>query len=337
MFNGRRRWTWLGLLAAGNLVLWVGIAYLVGLCASDEVDLGVETLVRHVQATAVSSWAAATGEGQDLPQAAGESPSTLSPRARHQDEESSLAVMLVTAGTSREKEPEATVPTVATERPSDVDIPPDAGAPVSTEEDAGEPASSPATDNPEPVAEYPAPEPAVVASRTEPAVLARATPDIAAAQVVSAPLLLVDPEFHTLDGLNAEMDRSAPGRAVQIRYQEEALNREIATLWLNNPDLPYRDVQVDFQDNGVAISGRVAVLGFEVDAYLQGTVVARDCRPQLEIESVSLAGIMAPRFMRTRVITMVHESMAWYPAGYPLCLEQIVLEETRATFYGHHR
>ena len=37
MFSGRRRWAMMGLLAAGNLALWVGIAYVVGLCASDQV------------------------------------------------------------------------------------------------------------------------------------------------------------------------------------------------------------------------------------------------------------------------------------------------------------
>jgi hypothetical protein len=29
--------------------------------------------------------------------------------------------------------------------------------------------------------------------------------------------------------------------------------------------------------------------------------------------------------------------MTWYPADYPLCLEQIVLEETRLTCYGYRR
>jgi hypothetical protein len=154
------------------------------------------------------------------------------------------------------------------------------------------------------------------------------------ATLVSSPLLLADPEITSLSRLDAEMNRSAPDRAVQIRYQEEALNREIAALWRNNPELPYRDVQVDMRPGRVAVSGRVTVMGFGVNGELLGQVVAEDCVPQLEIESLSVAGIMTPKFVKDQVQEMVFEAMAWYPEDYPLCLEEIVLEETKATVYG---
>jgi len=34
---------------------------------------------------------------------------------------------------------------------------------------------------------------------------------------------------------------------------------------------------------------------------------------------------------------MVFEAMAWYPQDYPLCLEEIVLEDIGATVYGYRR
>ena len=162
------------------------------------------------------------------------------------------------------------------------------------------------------------------------------TPEPEATQV-RTPLLLADPEISSLAALDAEMSRSAPNRAVQIRYQEDALNREIAVLWTNNPELPFRDVHVDLQRDHVVITGRTTVLGFEVKAEVTGSVSVQECRPQLEIETVSVAGVMTPQFVKDQVEEIILEAMAWYPADYPLCLEQIVLEETRATVYGYRR
>lgn len=157
------------------------------------------------------------------------------------------------------------------------------------------------------------------------------------ATLVSTPLLLADPQISSLSKLDAEMSRSAPDRAVQIRYQEDRLNSEIAALWVNNPELPYRDVQVDLQRGRVVVTGRATVLGFGVKAEVTGNVVAEDCMPQLEVESLSVAGIMTPRFVKDQVLDLILEAMTWYPEDYPLCLQQIVLEDTRATVYGYRR
>ena len=155
--------------------------------------------------------------------------------------------------------------------------------------------------------------------------------------LVSSPLLLSDPEINSLAALDAELARSAPGRPVQIRYQESTLNAEIAALWQNNPDLPYRDVRVDLMRDEVAVTGKVSVLGFGVNAEVTGKVEVENCVPVLEIERLRVAGVMTPKFVKDQVESMVLEAMAWYPADYPLCLEQIVLEDTRATAYGYRR
>ena len=157
------------------------------------------------------------------------------------------------------------------------------------------------------------------------------------ATLVSSPLLLADPAISNLAALDAEMDRSAPNRPVQIRYQEAALNAEIAALWENNPDLPYRDVFVDLKRDQVVITGRITVLGFAVNGEVTGQLGVEDCVPVLEIERVGVAGVLTPSFVRDQVEEMVLEAMTWYPADYPLCVEQIVLEDTRATVYGYRR
>jgi hypothetical protein len=195
----------------------------------------------------------------------------------------------------------------------------------------------PAPANPPPVSQSEAiDQPAQLSSDSSGSPDTVATPE-PVSTLVASPLLLADPQISSLAKLDAEMSRSALARAVQIRYSEEALNREIATLWRNNPELPYRDVNVDLKRDGVIVSGSVTVFGFGAKAKIAGTVVAEGCRPQLEIESVTVAGVMTPRFVRDQIEDMMLEAMTWYPADYPLCVEEIVLEETRATVYGYRR
>jgi hypothetical protein len=317
MFNRGSRWSWLTALALCNLVVWVAIAGVVGLLVGDGVDLGVETLIREGQATAVAAWK----EVSEQKPAPAVQPTALPP----------TAVRLASAGekTDREPAPPRSSPTsavrwsrpaAAASTPTDPPTPATALSPVPGKAvrrptHTSAPTSPPAT----PVA--PPQTPTAVPSPTP----------------ITRPLLLADPQISSLTTLDAEMARSAPGRAVQIRYQEAALNQEIAMLWQNNPDLPFRNVQVDLKRDTVVLSGKVTVLGFQVDATVTGNVTVEDCLPLFEIQSISVAGIMTPRFVRDEIEKMVLDAMTWYPADYPLCLEQIVLEETRATVYGHHR
>ena len=155
--------------------------------------------------------------------------------------------------------------------------------------------------------------------------------------LVSRTLLLADPAISDSAAIDAEMERSAPDRPVMIRYEESTLNAEIAALWKNNPALPYRDVWVDMQRDQVVITGRITVMGFEVRGAVIGQVFARDCVPGLEIEYLGIEGVLTPSFVHDQVEKLVLEPMDWYPADYPLCIEQIVLEETGATIYGRRR
>lgn len=155
--------------------------------------------------------------------------------------------------------------------------------------------------------------------------------------LVSRALLLADPAISDPAAFDAEMVRSAPERPVMVRLQEAMLNAEIAALWENNPSLPYRDVWVDLQRDGVVITGRITVMGYEVRAVVTGQVAARDCVPVLEIEQLGIEGVLTPIFVHDQVEELVLEPMTWYPADYALCIEQIVLEETGATLYGHRR
>jgi hypothetical protein len=307
MLNGGRRWYVLTALALANLVLWVAIAGIVGLMVSDKVDLGFETLMRQGQATAVSVL-------EDVSEA------VSAPTARPTATSTSVPAVLLAAGA----QPEATSPLYRTPKP------------VSTAEIYVLPTAT-ATPEQGQIAPSPEPEQGQIAPSPEPQQGQEAQSPAPTPTPVSAPLLLLDPAISSLTQLDSEMDRSATGRPVQIRYTEETLNREIAMLSQNNPALPFRNVLVDMQQDGVVVTGKVTVLGFQVDAKATGTVSVQDCLPQLEVEHISMSGVMTPRFVRDQVEALLLEAMSWYPADYPLCLEQIVLEETKATVYGYRR
>lgn len=338
MFDGNRRWHWLTLLALCNLVVWVAIAGMVGLMLSDQVDLGLETELRQVQATAQAQWAAAwdrLSDGEPVVPSRSTSlasgPRPTATRPASQQAWPTSGVTWSEPGPSLADAPDVTGeatrdPGSAESQPEETETPPaspSASPPASPS--AGSPGSTTA-----------AGQRAAASGQGIAAGVVQPTPE-PTQTLLSKPLLLADPEFHNLAGLNAEMARSVPGRVVQIRYQEATLNREINLLCEKNPDLPFRTVLADLRHNQVALSGQITVLGFQVDAWVTGTVVVRDCRPQIEIESITVAGVLTPQFIRDQIEHEVLKAMDWYPVDYPLCLEQIVLEETRATIYGYRR
>jgi len=297
MLHRPSRWTWLTLFALGNLVCWIGVAVIAGLAVGDHVDLGVETLLHEGQATVVAVWKQASG--QSVP------PSTptvvaQAPMPARANEGSS---MQSATGGSPATISWSAAPAVAM---------------------ASEPGATPEARE------------ASAASPADPA-SSGLTAQQPEATLVSSPLSLADPEINSLAQLDAEMARSALDRDVEIRYQEEALNREIAALWEQNPELPFRDVRADLKRDQVVITGKMAVLGVGVNARVTGRIVAQDCLPRLQMESVSVAGVTAPAFIRKQVADTILEVMTWYPEDYPLCVEEIVLEEARVTVHGHCR
>jgi hypothetical protein len=152
-----------------------------------------------------------------------------------------------------------------------------------------------------------------------------------------SPLLMTDPGLDGLTRLHTEMGRSDVGRPVQIRYGEAALNREIAALLAQYPNLPYHDVQVELGRDQIVAEGTVDLLGVEVSTEIVGVVQADDCLPEVRIDTIALAGVLTPGFFRDQIKGIILESLSWYPADYPLCLEQIVLEEGRVTVYASRR
>jgi hypothetical protein len=308
MFNRESRWYLLTALALVNLIVWVLIAGIVGLIVSDRIDMGVETLMRQGQATAVCAWDNLS-KGITSPGTQATATDAEIARAPRPDAEEETPV----------------AEAVATDTPLPL-------APTDANAEGGP--TSPAYRTPQGL---PTATDYVLPTATPPQE-GKATPTaVPTPELLTAPLLLSDPAMTSLSSLEAEMDRSASGRLVRIEYEEEALNREVATLIQENPDLPYRDVQVDMKRDGVVLSGKVTVLGFRMDAKATGTVSVENCLPQLQVEQVSLGGILTPRFVKDEVEKLLLEAMDWYPADHPLCLEQIVIEETKATVYGHRR
>jgi hypothetical protein len=179
------------------------------------------------------------------------------------------------------------------------------------------------------------PTPAQSSSTAAPA-MPTATP-LPAETPLRSPLLMTDPGLDGLMHLNAEMGRSDVGRPVQIRYGEAALNREIAALLAQYPNLPYHDVQVELGRDQIVAEGIVDLLGVEVSTEIVGIVQADDCLPEVRIDTIALAGVLTPGFFRDQIKEIILESLSWYPVDYPLCLEQIVLEEGRVTVYASRR
>ncbi len=303
MSRGVSRSSFLVILAACNLLFWVAVAAGVGLAVSREVDLGVETLMREQQATAVNAWQQVISRAPRVTAVPAMATAVV---ALATPEATAVEIDVIQTSVARTDEPTAT----ETAYPS----------PTFTSAPNPTPRAQP-TENLAP-APTPSPEPPTAAP-TE--------------TLVKNLLLISDDTFSNLAHMGEEMNRSAAGRPVLIRYSEAMLNNEIASMIESNPDLPYRNVQVDLKRDLVVVTGDVMLLGFELSTEIEGTVLVKDCRPHTEIQTISIAGVLTPGFVKDQAKEMLVEALDWYPVDHPLCLEQIVLEEERATVYGYRR
>jgi hypothetical protein len=304
-----RRRVWLALLAAGNLILWAGVALAVAFVAGDRLDLGIESALRE-QATAVASWSSGiepriasantTGDAGSQVSAPVLAPAVLRPSA-----EQVAGATDVTA---------LPAPTVAVE--SDV---------LPGESQSAAEASA-----------NPAPLPTQESTPRDPTA-AHAAMQFEPTMPITTPLLLVDPEFSTLESLGPELAHSAAGRKVQIRYSEATLNRELAAWLAARPDEPYRSIYVNLGQGQVVVTGDVLVLSLPIRAEATGTVVASGCLPELKLSSVKIGGLFTPPYLRDEVESLLSQALEWYPADYPLCIDQLAIQDGQATVFGHRR
>ncbi len=309
-----------------NLVFWILIAVAVGVLASDLVDLGIESFFRETGTELLSLGIIPAQAPSDRAEAAApeiavaESPAQTAPQAEPEGPGvAALAPEDPTEAQAQPQEPVEPAPGMAM-------------TPYATRTPGAQPALPTQAVAAEAVAAQPSPAPQQETTRVEALSSSLSSPALDA-----SPLVLVDPGLDELNALDAEMQKSAAGRSVQIQVAEGALNRELAVALARYGELPYTGVAADLKPGQVVLSGEVNLLGLELPTEVQGTVWAVDCRPMVQIDSVSVGGILTPKFVRQQVVQLVEESLSWYPANYPLCLEQIVIEENRATVYGSRR
>ncbi len=308
------RWGWLLLIATANLVVWLGLAYAVATLAGDGVNLGMEAYLRQGQATAVTY----LGTGQAA------RTSTAQARAAGLAEPTTLGNPPLDAG-----EP---VSSPSSARPASPSAEPLPGSDLFS---AGPQSASPT----EPGQAGGEARPSQPAGATRPAQAAGgAQAASASAQVASGrPIVLAEPAFRELMAANSSLEQAGSGRQVRIHYLEETLNQEIAALLAANPGLPYGDVRVHLQPDRVVVSGRVVVLGLDLNAELLGTLLAENCEPRVDVQAVSVGGLLTPRFIKNQASALVFKALDWYPPDAPLCLEQIVVEDGALTVYGYRR
>lgn len=307
MSRGIARSSFLIVLAACNLLFWVAVAAGVGLAVSREVDLGVETLIREKQATAVQAW---QGVVSGAPRV------TVAPTAK-----STMTGMIAPESTAVEI---GAVQTSVAQASASTATATASPTPVFT----SSPSLTPQRQTTENLAPTRTPAPATPSDTATP---------VPTETRVSHLLLISDDSFGSLAQIGEEMSRSAAGRPVLIRYSEAMLNNEIAAMVDKDPDLPYRNVLVDLKRDQFLVTGDVMLLGFEFSTEIVGAVLVEHCRPHMEIQEISIAGVLTPGFVKDQAREMLVEALDWYPEEHPLCLEQIVLEEERATVYGHRR
>lgn len=312
------RWGRLFFLAALNLAVWLGLAVGVARLAGEDMNLGIEQLVRRGQATAVSYLRLPpAGRPDTVPAGAGAVVAQSRPGA---------AVEQIGAA-SGEPRIDGAQPGGQMDGPPieagelDVELlTPQSGTAVTAAPGAAAPAS---TDVPVLSGSALAPLPPAEATRI-------------AAGLAQA-LILSDPAFSGLMANGSSVEAAAQGQRVEIQYGESRLNQEIAALMAQTEDLPYDDVQLSVHSDRVLVTADVSVLGIGVKTELLGQLVVDECALRMEVSAVSVGGVLTPRFIKNAASDTALRALNWYPADSPLCLDRVVTGEGRLTLYGYRR
>lgn len=189
----------------------------------------------------------------------------------------------------------------------------------------------------------PSPVPPLPAGTGLPTAQAAATAPVAAPEATPAPsgaassLVLSDPGFSGLMQAGSSMELAPRGQRVEIHYEEAALNEEIAALLAGAGDLPYRNVRISLHSDRILVTGEVTVLGLHMNAELLGTLIAEECALRMDIQGLSVGGVLTPRFMKNQASTIAVQALDWYPADSPVCLDEVVLGNGAVTVYGYRR
>ena len=298
MYSQWPRWGRLLFLAVTNLMLWVDLAVVVWQIASDDMNLDLETLIRKGQAAA----SAYLSEPAATEPAWVAAPTVARPTGP-------VVGLVVTAENTPEHQvrPTGQANVLPTLQPTKL---PSLGSHAS---------------------------PAALQPTTIPRPEVTPTAWHHSAAPAAGPIILVDPEFSGLMQANSDLDSAPAGQRVQLRYEEGVLNQEIAALLAQSPDLPYRNVQVQLEPDRVVVTGEVTVLGIDLSAELLGRLGVENCAPRVDVQAVSVGGILTPRFIKNQAATIVLDALDWYPADSPVCLDGIVLEDGAVTVYGYRR
>jgi hypothetical protein len=274
-------------VAVANLVLWVGLAVGVAMLASDSMNLGIETLVRSGEATAVAYL-------------------RQTPAVRADVERKAQGAIAAQDVAGPEARGTAAAPAISGEGQAGR-----APLPVTT---AGMDDGLPAVDE--------AATRAGVQAGQEPA---------------PSPLVLSDPGFTGLMQAGSAVELAARGQQVEIYYDEATLNQEIADLIAESGDLPYTNVRLSLNHDRVLVTGVITVLGLRVNAELLGVPVIEDCGLEMDVQALSIGGLLTPRFIKNQASTVALQALDWYPSNSPVCLEAIALDDGSLTVYGYRR
>jgi hypothetical protein len=249
--RGPGRWTYFTFFALVNVVCWLALAAVVGVLATQQVNLGFETFVRQQQTRVVAAW-------------------------------------------RRE-----VLPT---------------------------PASTPMA--------LPTGVTLVVVAPTEPERTPTPVPGSATANPAAPPVELDDPSISELVVLDAELQTWPPGRILQVTYTQQGLNRELDALLAANPGLPFRDVEAVVAWDELRLSGTMRLLGVDVPLVAVGQVLAVDCRPRVQVNSLTAGVLPAPGLVRDQVLGRLQQWIRWFPADHPLCIQDIQFDDGVLTVVG---
>jgi hypothetical protein len=142
---------------------------------------------------------------------------------------------------------------------------------------------------------------------------------------------VLEPDIAELRDRLIEGGHSGEPFSLEVTDQEAA--ETIAWYLSRHPTIPFGEPQVIIGPDGVSAKGVAQIAGLRVGLTGRAELELRDGVPIVTLGDLDVAGVAVPGFVRDRIQAEI-DSQFDLAQDLPLIIEEVMLEEGKATVWG---
>jgi hypothetical protein len=149
------------------------------------------------------------------------------------------------------------------------------------------------------------------------------------------PTVVVEPRLEPDIGVLRQklIEGGHSGQPFRVEVTDQEAAETIAWYLSNHPNIPFREPQVTIWPSGISAQGVAEIAGLRVGLTGRAAIELTDGVPLVTLADLDVAGIAVPGFVKDRIQAEI-DAQFGLAQDLPLIIDEIVLEEGRATVEG---